>query len=899
MPQAIPECIHSAVFLQAAKTPHATALVAWDADNRTYRQKSYAETCENALKVANALKSGGVTRGGFVAVVLPKGMEQIYCTLGIQAMGAAYVPVGIHQPMERMKKIFESADISGIATDSIHAELFRKENPQWKIFPVEEMLLKTPMPTSEIVEDADSLAYVIFTSGTTGTPKGVMISHRGASNTIRDINERYHVTPSDTCIAISELDFDLSVYDIFGLLAAGGKVVVLSEDTKKEANAWKEIAKAQKVTLWNSVPALFEMFTIVLGKSPNDIPLKTILLSGDWIPLSLFDTAKRLWPAAAFVSLGGATEASIWSVHYEVNSISAEWKSIPYGKALRNQKIKVVDESGRECPQGEPGELWIGGIGVAQGYLNNEELTRQKFPMEDGEHWYKTGDKARILSDGNAEFLGRLDFQIKLGGYRIELGEIENVIKKNPSAANAVAVLVECGSKKEIAAAVIPNLTGKASVERRFSPGESAEREKRQRSVSLLIQNALGKIPNVHSAVTSFWESWLSQNPANPDKDVFPEISNEENAEFLADIVQGKIPTSAMLERDLFNPERLIFQSESLKGFLSRIAEEISKVSFPQVAFLNAKSGFAAEALLKMLPSADLKITLFEESSGLQRLAKERLSAYGETVTFKDFTVTAPVECPESFDFVIDAGFLHTFSNPKEAVSYAYCLLKKGGTFFALDFENFDPIAVVSSAVLENGFASSTRKRAATPLLTDEEWEAVFAESAFDSVRLENSGHFDQTILAKKRDDAGEILGKDFKDYLKSNLVPYMIPSQIKPFIAFPLSQNGKVNRKKIAELLTPQSTNENIDENYIGEERPIAEIWKALLGTSKIDRRANFFEIGGDSLLATNFIEKLRIKTGIEISLKEVFENAELDKLSLLVEDREKVIGEMEEGEI
>lgn len=899
MQESIPECIHSAVFLQAAKTPNAIALVSKDAKSRTYIQKTYAETCENALKVANALKSSGVPKGGFVAIVLPKGMEQIYCTLGIQAVGAAYVPVGIHQPMERMKRIFESANISGIATDKVHAESFRKENPQWKVFSVEEMLLKAPMPASEIIEDADSLAYVIFTSGTTGVPKGVMISHRGASNTIRDINERYRVTPRDACIAISELDFDLSVYDLFGLLSAGGKVVVLSEETKKEANAWKEIAKTQKVTLWNSVPALFEMFTIVLGNSANEIPLKTILLSGDWIPIPLFDTAKRLWPLASFVSLGGATEASIWSVHYEVKEISAEWKSIPYGKALRNQKIKVVDETGREVPQGEPGELWIGGIGVAKGYLNNEELTRQKFPMENGEPWYRTGDKARILPDGNAEFLGRLDFQVKLGGYRIELGEIENIIKNGPSVANAVAVLVECGSKKEIAAAVIPAQKGKASVEREFSHGESADRGKRQRSVSLLIQNVLEKIPNVHSTVTSFWENWISRNPPDFDGDIFPEISNEGNADFLSKVVRGELPANALLERDLFNPERLISQSEELKKFLSRIAGEISKVHRPQVAFLNAKSGFAAEALLKLLPAADLKLTLFEESRGLQALAKERFSACGESISFRDFCITAPVESPESFDFVIDAGFLHTFSSPKEAVSYAHCLLKKGGILFALDFENFDPIAVVSSALLEDGFANASRKRPATPLLTDEEWEAVFSESAFDFVRLENEGHFAQTILAKKRDDAKDVLGEEFKDYLKSNLVPYMIPSQIKPFIAFPLSQNGKVDRKRIAELLTPQNAVEDVDENYTGEERSIAEIWKSLLSIPKIDRRANFFEIGGDSLLATNFIEKLRIKTGVEISLKEVFENAELDKISRLAEERKNAAGEMEEGEI
>ena len=151
-------------------------------------------------------------------------------------------------------------------------------------------------------------------------------------------------------------------------------------------------------------------------------------------------------------------EASIWSVWYEVNGLDPEWKSIPYGKALLNQKIKVMDEKGQERPTGEAGELWIGGIGVAEGYLNQPDLTQERFPIENGERWYRTGDKVRMMPDGNSEFLGRLDTQIKLGGFRIELGEIENVIKKKSSIVNAAAVVVENGAKKEIVAAVIPAL---------------------------------------------------------------------------------------------------------------------------------------------------------------------------------------------------------------------------------------------------------------------------------------------------------------------------------------------------------------------------------------------------------------------------------------------------------
>ena len=151
------------------------------------------------MKVAEALKAAGIKAKDLVAIVLPKGMDQVFSTLGIQAVGAAYVPVGIHQPFERMHKIFDAAKISGIITDKAHAEEIRKENPAWNVIEIERALQASPMSIDEIIEDASSLAYIIFTSGTTGVPKGVMISHRGASNTIRDINERFNVSANDAC----------------------------------------------------------------------------------------------------------------------------------------------------------------------------------------------------------------------------------------------------------------------------------------------------------------------------------------------------------------------------------------------------------------------------------------------------------------------------------------------------------------------------------------------------------------------------------------------------------------------------------------------------------------------------------------------------------------------------
>lgn len=902
------ECIHSAVFAKAFETPSATALVSRNADS-TYSQKTYAELAESALKIASTLKAAEVKTKDLVAIVLPKGMNQIFCTLGIQAIGAAYVPVGIHQPMERMHKIFDAAKISAIITDAKHAEQIRKENPAWKVIVVDEALQSAPMLKDEIVEDPSLLAYIIFTSGTTGVPKGVMISHRGASNTIRDINERFNLSANDACMAISELDFDLSVYDIFGMLSLGGKVIVLSEETKKEANIWKQIASDQKVTLWNSVPALFEMFTIVAGDKASSIPLKTVMLSGDWIPLPLFGATKKLWPTCRFISLGGATEASIWSVWYEVNALQPEWKSIPYGKALLNQKIKVMDEAGKECATGEAGELWIGGIGVAEGYLNQPELTQERFPIENGERWYRTGDKVRMMADGNSEFLGRLDTQIKLGGFRIELGEIENVIKKKSNIVNAAAVVVENGTKKEIVAAVIPALNKEKIAKYDYKFVENQEDETlpdRTNAVAALIHDIRSNvkvIPEKSKNAFALWNNWLFKNgfesirPAIK-SEFSKELNSAENVELLQNVLVGNRPETDLLSNKFFAPEKLLCESAPFKTFIGKAVTFAATNNIKKIAFLNARSGLGVREFLSRYEKNGMEITLFDESTGMLDEARDTLRNWRDCLKFKQLDLSACIQDLESFDLVIDAGFLHTYNNPKDALAFAYMILKKGGTLMALDFENFDPLAIVSSAVLENGFAKYTRLRRFTSLLTDEEWESIFKELPFETISLENNSHFVQTIVAKKASDAKEILGNEFETYLKTNLVPYMIPARTEVFVKFPLTANAKVDRKTITAYLK-KTGDADVNENYEGRETDLASIWKSLLSLDKIDRHANFFEIGGDSLLATRFIEKIHTQFGVEISLREFFENAELNELAQIFEERINALGDIEEGEI
>ena len=277
----------------------------------------------------------------------------------------------------------------------------------------------------------------------TGEPKGVAIEHRSARNTIADINSRFGVDGGDACLAVSSLDFDLSVYDIFGMLSAGAAIVTIDETIRRSAGDWRRIILEHGITIWNTVPILLDMLLVDAEAHGSRLPLRLAMLSGDWIGLDLPQRLKAASPEARLIAMGGATEASIWSNIMEVEApIPAEWKSIPYGRPLSRQSYRVVDSKGRDCPDRVDGELWIGGAGVARGYLGDPDLTAERFREIDGMRWYRTGDLGRFWPDGTIEFLGRADSQVKIRGHRIELGEIEAALKEHPLVKDAVVMPV-------------------------------------------------------------------------------------------------------------------------------------------------------------------------------------------------------------------------------------------------------------------------------------------------------------------------------------------------------------------------------------------------------------------------------------------------------------------------
>lgn len=408
--------LHSSFFIQAERNPDRTALITADGES------TYGEVASRALRVAAWLIDRGVTCGDTVAVDLPKGPDQVIALLGVLAAGGTYLPIGRDLPAERKSKLVASGNAVHLIEDLTASAA---HDP-----------LAGPVPA-----DPSQTAYVIFTSGTTGDPKGVEISHRSAANTVDDINTRFQVGPADRVLAVSAVEFDLSVYDMFGFLGAGGALVLIDEDDRRDAQRWLELVHDYRVTVWNTVPALLEML-VTVAETDTGLPasLRLAMVSGDWVPLDLPTRVHALAPRCRFVALGGATEASIWSNWFDVADVASHWNSIPYGYPLRNQRFRVMDRTGKDSPDWIKGELWIGGVGVAQGYRGDPTRTAEKFVELDGDRWYRTGDLGRYWPDGTLEFSGRVDTQVKVRGHRIELGEIDAALAAHPKVDHGVCV---------------------------------------------------------------------------------------------------------------------------------------------------------------------------------------------------------------------------------------------------------------------------------------------------------------------------------------------------------------------------------------------------------------------------------------------------------------------------
>jgi amino acid adenylation domain-containing protein len=439
---------------QVARTPDATALVFPD------RTLTYRELDQRASHFAAELQSRGAKPGELVGIYTGRGPEMAVALLGILKSGAAYLPLDPTYPPERLAFMLSDTGVRLVATQK-HLRDEVPSNDVELVFVDGEI---RPVACSPSAATDSDTAYVIFTSGSTGKPKGVQIPHRGAVNFLLAMLEAPGLTADDTVCAITTLSFDISVLELLLPLIIGAKAAVSDRATATDGKRLAQFIRESGSTVVQATPASWRM---LLDAGWEGVPGLKILCGGEPLPRDLADLllarAGELW------NVYGPTETTVWSV---LDRVLPD-EPITIGRPIRNMRMYIADANMQLVPDGVPGELLIGGIGLGHGYINRPELTADRFIRDpfsgiEGARLYRSGDIARWRRDGRLEILGRSDNQVKLRGFRIELGEIEGALREHPAVRQVVVVLREDRpGDKRLAAYVVPDDVAPAAAELR------------------------------------------------------------------------------------------------------------------------------------------------------------------------------------------------------------------------------------------------------------------------------------------------------------------------------------------------------------------------------------------------------------------------------------------------
>jgi len=445
--QTVPELIS----LQAQRTPEAIAVIV-PAGERGARQITYRGLDLQSNHLAHRLRSFGIGRHSLVGVCLDRSIDMVVALIGVLKAGAAYVPMDPHLPKDRLTFMIEDAKLSLILSEEKFQHLVPAGvNAFFLDRDADQLQESSNLPPENTASPEDAM-YVIYTSGSTGRPKGVQIMHRSVVNLLESVRHEPGLTADDRLLSVTTLSFDIAALEIYLPLITGACVLLVGRAVAADGRALAQLMEASNATVMQATPVTWRM---LLEAGWNGKRSLRMWCGGEALPRELaarlLSTGSELW------NLYGPTETTIWST---VHRVTDNESPIPIGKPIANTQIYLLDDHRQLVPKGVSGELCIGGDGLACGYLNRPELSAEKFiphPFIPGARLYRTGDLARWSSNGNLEFLGRLDHQVKIRGLRIELEEIEHVLRQHSTVQDVVVTTTSADSGKiALAAYIVP-----------------------------------------------------------------------------------------------------------------------------------------------------------------------------------------------------------------------------------------------------------------------------------------------------------------------------------------------------------------------------------------------------------------------------------------------------------
>ena len=584
-PEVLP--LHGRFEKWVNETPNATALIFQD------QELSYRELDHRANLIARLLRGRGVNRGSIVGISMHRSLEMVAGLFAILKAGAAYMPIEPDFPEGRVAYMLNDAGVSHVLTTSDC--LAALSNHQVNAIVLDELEFDpdedASAPPVELTP-AD-LAYVLFTSGSTGQPKGVMVSHGAIYNRLEWMQEAYRLEPNDRVMQKTPFTFDVSLWEFFWPLSEGACLVIAEPARHKESVYLVELIRKRRVTCLHFVPSMLQLF-LHEDLSGCD-SLKRIICSGEALTIEQCRRLQSL-PGVSAHNLYGPTEAAVDVTHWDCDQWRDQYLSVPIGRPIANTQIYILNEKLQPCPIGVSGELYIGGRNLAEGYLNKPELTQRQFipnpfAKRPNARLYKTGDLARFRNDGNIEYIGRIDSQVKLRGLRIELGEIESVLSQYPGVAEAIVVVHRFGDQDERLAAYVvlenpdasidamdvsafigkklPNYMTPSSImtipEAPLTSNGKLDRKRLPEPVAVRVSEPMEPVSDIERELLVIWRKFLKVDSLQPNDDFFALGGHS--------ILVTQVINSINGHYHLNVPVRLLFENPTVKTLAKALSE--------------------------------------------------------------------------------------------------------------------------------------------------------------------------------------------------------------------------------------------------------------------------------------------------------------------------------------
>ncbi len=881
---------HKMCAAQVAKYPDFTALVF---ENQSL---SYAGFHQKTNKLARYLQKKGVRRGAVVGLCVERSLEFFVGMLAILKAGGAYLPLEPATPEKRLDYMLKDTGSGLLLTQSTLSQ-------NLKALDIEMLLLDNDWPVVEqeanadLVEDfadheaAQNLAYVIYTSGSSGKPKGVAVRHQEIFNYCQSIIKEINPPQNASYAVVSTLAADLGHTMIFMSMLTGGCLHILTTEKAADGLSFFDYLRREKIDYVKIVPSHLKALQANTGEEAFCFPAKGLILGGEASEMKWIQELLAKPAPCRIINHYGPTETTVGVVTYAVDPEKVDFslKSLPIGRPLAHVTVYILDHNLNPAPEGVPGELFIAGDSVAQGYINQPELTVERFlpdpfAVKPERRMYRTGDLVRMLPDGNLEFLGRIDAQIKIRGYRIEQSEIEQVLKSLPLVQDAAVNIVNTSSasesRKQLVAYLVPA----------FKYHEAINGKRRYR-----LPNNMS-IVHLNKNETDYIYKEIFENQA-----YFQQLITLQDGDCVLD-VGANIGLFTLFVKQ-FYPETKIYAFEPnpilydlvktniqlyakhTEVFPYGLADAECRKEFTSFSGFSLLSGFYTDIETE---KQTIRSFVENQSKSGQSGAAELLEDFDDIVADRFNTCTFTVQL-RTLSAVMKELDIHQIDLLKINVEKSELDILRG--IGAADWEKIKQIVLeidlrknldeISFILREKGYDIRIIQ---DKLLTNSELYYLYAKRRNNSAPQvsENKpprNKFEIPVLEEEKFPLHEV-----KEHLRQYLPEYMRPDTYVLLEKLPVNANGKLDRKA---LPAPDQA-AIIQESYIAPrnavEESLAAIWRNLLQRTTLGIDNNFFDLGGHSLLATQLVARVRSLFQISLSLKSIFDHPTIRELAEII---------------